>query len=345
MTVKVIALYLPQFHPIPENDIFWGEGFTEWTNVRKAAPLYGGHYQPQKPGVLGYYDLRDAHVRDAQAAMASAHGIDAFCYYHYWFAGKRVLEAPFNTVLETGEPDFPFLLCWANQSWTGIWYGCPDQIHIEQTYPGDDDFTSHFYALLPAFRDPRYFRINEKPVFVVFRPSELPDPKRFTQLWTRLAQENGLKGIHFIGFSWNWRWDHRSDGFDASITQVNLPPKPSLAESSLKNLPTVFEADSIIPFVAPRGLPNTLIHPCLLPNWDNTPRSGKNGLVMRNSSPENFRKQIHEALQWTLGRPADEKIIFIKVWNEWAEGNFMEPEAKEGTKFLETLKESLKKFH
>jgi hypothetical protein len=345
VTLKVIAFYLPQYHPIPENDIFWGKDFTEWTNVRKALPLYEGHNQPITPTELGYYDLRDSKVREDQAILARTYGVNAFCYYHYWFAGKRVLETPFNQVLETGEPNFPFVLCWANQSWTGTWYGCPEDLLIEQTYPGDEDYISHFYALLPAFRDSRYLKINEMPVFIIFRPIEIPDKKRFTQLWSQLARENGLSGIHFIGLTWNLMWDHRSDGFDAAITQVNIPPTPiNEINKVFKDAPSVFDADMLIPHVAPDSpVDNTLIFPCLLPNWDNTPRSGKNGMVMLNSNPENFREQLNQAIRWTLERPDNEKIIFIKSWNEWAEGNYMEPEIKYGLGYLEVLKEELNK--
>jgi len=344
MASKVIAFYLPQFHPIPENDVFWGKGFTEWTNVRKAIPLFKGYYQPHIPTDLGYYDLRDFKIREEQAILARTYGVDAFCYYHYWFAGKRVLETPFSEVLKTGKPNFPFVLCWANQSWTGIWYGCSDRVLIEQTYPGDDDFTSHFYSLLPAFQDHRYLKIKGKPVFIVFRPIELPDKKRFTQLWTKLAQENGLEGIYFIGLTWNSWWDHQSDGFDAAITQINLPPRALSTTHRQPGEPTIFDADAIIKYVAVnKTLPTQLIFPCVMPNWDNTSRSGQNGLVMLNSNPENFRRQLKKALEWTFERSQDEKIIFIKSWNEWAEGNYMEPETKHGTGFLEVLKDELDK--
>jgi hypothetical protein len=336
--VKVIAFYLPQFHPIPENDMFWEKDFTEWVNVRKAKPLYS----PQIPTELGYYDLRSPETRKAQALLAATYGVDVFCYYHYWFAGKKVLELPFNEVLKSSEPNFPFALCWANQSWSGIWYGCPDQILIEQTYPGDEDFTSHFYSLLPAFRDSRYLKVDGKPVFVIFRPVEIPNKKRFTQLWQKLAVDNGLTGIYFIGFTWDLTWDHRSDGFNAAITQVGLPPAPKRASSKPIGMPTLFDATAIIERVAPKEvLANTLVFPCVLPNWDDTPRSGENGLVMVNSGPDNFKKQLNKAIEWTSGRPNNEKIIFIKAWNEWAEGNFMEPELRHGRGFLEALQAEL----
>ena len=157
---RLIALYLPQFHPIPENDEFWGAGFTEWTNVAAARPLYRGHVQPKLPGELGFYDLRLADSRAAQAALARAAGIEGFCYWHYWFGGRRVLERPFQEVLESGQPDFPFCLGWANDHWTGVWYGAPDRVLIEQTYPGPHDYRAHFESILPALRDRRCMTVD-----------------------------------------------------------------------------------------------------------------------------------------------------------------------------------------
>jgi lipopolysaccharide biosynthesis protein len=165
---RIIALYLPQYHPIPENDAWWGKGFTEWTNTAKARPLFRGHYQPHVPADLGFYDLRVPETRLAQATMAREYGIEGFCYYHYWFAGTRLIERPFNEVLASGQPDFPFCLCWANQTWTGAWHGLMNQILIEQTYPGTDDHRRHFDTLLPAFLDRRYMTVDGKPIFVFF---------------------------------------------------------------------------------------------------------------------------------------------------------------------------------
>ena len=198
--IKIIAFYLPQFHPIPENDKWWGKGFTEWTNVGKAKPLFRGHYQPRVPADLGYYDLRIPEVRESQANMAKSFGIDGFCYWHYWFGnGKRLLERPFNEVLQSGRPDFPFCLAWANQSWQGISHGIKNKkILIEQLYPGKEDYINHFNSLLPAFKDSRYIRINDKPVFVIYKPLDIPKIQEFILLWNNLALQNGLKGIFFI---------------------------------------------------------------------------------------------------------------------------------------------------
>ena len=182
---RVIAFYLPQFHPIPENDEWWGKGFTEWTNTAKAKPLFPGHYQPHVPADLGFYDLRVPEARFAQAEMAKEYGIEGFCYYHYYFAGKRLLERPFDEVLNSGMPDFPFCLCWANQTWTGIWHGSPDRVLIEQTYPGPGDDERHFDYLCKAFHDQRYIKVDGKPMFLVYCPKELPEPEKTTEFWRR----------------------------------------------------------------------------------------------------------------------------------------------------------------
>jgi hypothetical protein len=203
---RLIALYLPQFHPIPENDRLWGPGFTEWTNVAAARALYREHEQPKLPGELGFYDLRLAETRSAQAALARSGGIEGFCYWHYWFAGHRIMERPFQEVLESGEPNFPFCLRWVNGDWSGIWCNAPDRVLVEQTYPGAADYRAHFEAILPALRDRRYLRVGEHPLFAVFRPMELPDPKEFCALWRELAERAGLPSLHLVGFGAS-RWD------------------------------------------------------------------------------------------------------------------------------------------
>ena len=199
--VRVIAFYLPQFHPTPENDRWWGKGFTEWTNVGKAKPLFKGHYQPRVPADLGYYDLRLPETRQAQADMAREYGIEGFCYWHYWFGnGKQLLQRPFNEVLNSGKPDFPFCLAWANHSWEDKQFN-KDGGHkmlMEQLYPGDEDYIAHFNAVLPAFQDPRYIRIHGNPIFVVYSPKEIPNPPHFIELWQKLASQHGFR-FHFVG--------------------------------------------------------------------------------------------------------------------------------------------------
>ena len=218
MLARPIAFYLPQFHPIPENDKWWGPGFTEWTNTAKARPLFRGHYQPHVPADLGFYDLRQPETREAQARMAREHGVEAFCYYHYWFGhGRRLLERPFEEVLRSGQPDFPFCLCWANETWTGVWHGLSNRVLVQQEYPGADDDRRHFETLLPAFRDQRYVKVDGRPLFLVYSPAGLPDAKAFTTLWQRLAKEAGLPGLYLVGIA-NEPWQPEPNGFDGATT-------------------------------------------------------------------------------------------------------------------------------
>ncbi|CAH2031345.1 glycosyltransferase WbsX family protein [Trichlorobacter ammonificans] len=352
---RLIAFYLPQYHPIPENDRWWGTGFTEWTNTGKARPLFPGHYQPHVPADLGYYDLRVPETRVAQAVMARDTGIEAFCYYHYWFAGKRILERPLNEVVRSGEPDYPFCLCWANQTWTGIWHGSPNKILIEQTYPGEADYRAHFRELLPLFRDNRYLKVDGKPLFVVYRPGDIPDPLGFTRFWQQLARESGLPGLHLVATIHGRRtWDFRRHGFDAAVMQY-LPPLRSAGYVSwrspfrkLRHLyqertgkPTVYRYGDVMLDMLPDAGGDAALYPCLIPNWDNTPRSGKNGLVLHDSSPELFRIQLRRALDLTARVPDDQAVVFIKSWNEWAEGNYLEPDLRFGKAYLDVIREEI----
>lgn len=348
--ISTIAFYLPQFHPIPENDTWWGKGFTEWTNTAKAKPLFKGHPQPHVPSDLGFYDLRCPESREDQATLARKYGITGFCYYHYWFGGKRILERPFNEVLSSGQPDFPFCLCWANQTWTGIWHGAPNKILIEQTYPGEADYRAHFEALLPAFSDPRYIRVQEKPLFVVYRPSELPDAKAFVRLWTGWAHAAGLPGFYFVGVNHNDKWTPQQDGFNAAILQKLPPKKPNvpwkypllkLRQLRRKYQLTIHKYADIYPTLTRNEPPDHVEFPCAIPNWDNTPRSGLNGLVMLDSTPELFRQHFDACLQNAKRLPSDQQIVFIKSWNEWAEGNHLEPDLHDGHAYLDVVRNAL----
>ena len=358
MKARLIALYLPQYHPIPENDKWWGEGFTEWTNVKKAKPLFQDHHQPSIPGSLGYYNLLDAEAREKQAKLAKEHGIEGFCYWHYWFGnGKRLLEQPFNEVLDSKEPDFPFCLAWANESWSGIWHGSPDKILIEQEYPGREDDKAHFYEVLPAFKDKRYLTVDGKPIFLVYKPGQLPHPNQFTKYWRELAKKEGLKGIYFIGTNVNESWVPQSCGFDASTPNPILF-RYKIPESNQKefefefsketkkdknDLPQIVSYEESIKYAIPKSKIKHDWYPGIISNWDNTPRSGLNGLILWNSSPELFRKHLRDALDFVRKRKKDKRIIFIKSWNEWAEGNYLEPDERYGSKYLEVVREELNK--
>lgn len=352
MSARIIAFYLPQFHPIPENDKWWGNGFTEWTNAAKAKPMFRGHYQPHIPADLGFYDLRVPEARIAQASLAQQFNIEAFCYYHYWFAGKRLLERPFTEVLKSGKPDFPFCLCWANQTWTGIWHGAPNRILIEQTYPGWDDHRKHFEFLLQAFKDKRYLTVDGKPLFLIYQPTEIPEMKNLTDLWRGMARKAGLNGLYLIGFSWKSSWLPKEDGFDASMTQ-RLPPKIRYVSKNkpLKWLkwryqatlgkPTVYFYNDILSNLLENNNLNGNNYPCVIPNWDNTPRSGRNGLVLHESCPDLFRIHFKKALRAIEHYSQEHRLIFVKSWNEWAEGNHLEPDLKFGKAYLQVIKDEI----
>jgi hypothetical protein len=347
-TARAIAFYLPQFHPVPENDAWWGPGFTEWTNAAKARPLYRGHVQPHLPADLGFYDLRLAASREAQARLAQRYGIEAFCYWHYWFGeGQRILDRPFREVLDTGSPGISFCLAWANQTWTGTWHGAPDRVLVRQTYPGPDDERAHFAAIENAFHDRRYLRVNGKPVFYVFRPEQLPDSRRFVEHWRALAQASGLPGLYLVaevsdllggGPAFH---DPIQHGFDAGV-YMRLPARTSpMATFRMRWQRKVLRHPERFPYApAFAEIPRQLRGECLptvYPNWDNTPRSGRRGLVLEGSRPELFTQAVRGAAEHLQTRPVQERLLFIKSWNEWAEGNYLEPDLEHGHAYLEAL--------
>ncbi|MBD5331351.1 MAG: lipopolysaccharide biosynthesis protein [Bacteroides sp.] len=362
---KIIAFYLPQYHPTPDNDKWWGKGFTEWTNVGKAKPLFRGHNQPKVPADLGYYDLRLPEVREAQAELAREAGIYGFCYYHYWFGnGKEELELPFNEVLRLGKPDFPFMLCWANESWHKKFWdkdgnGSSKELLIEQTYPGAQDIIHHFYRLLPAFKDPRYIRINGKPAFMIYTPNELPNPSEFIGIWNELGEKEGIGQFHFIAqlredTSYDNIERNIKEGFNAintvRLTEAWRKSRTFLGRvwekglSLITGIPRIREYDKIFHrFIGKEDfLPK--IYPTIIPNWDHTPRSGKNGAVLINSTPENFKSHVIEIIDCIKKKSPDDKICFLKSWNEWGEGNYVEPDLTYGDNYITTLK-SILEFH
>ena len=350
MKARIIAFYLPQYHPIPENDAWWGKGFTEWTNVGKAKPLYRGHYQPRVPADLGYYDLRVPETRQAQADMARSYGVEGFMYWHYWFGGgKRLLERPFNEVLASGEPDFPFALAWANETWKGFAHGLTNRnTLIEQRYLGEQDYIDHFHAVLPAFRDRRYITVDGKPLFMVYKPLQHPDMQAFVELWQRLARENGLPGIYFVGQAEVGQEQKILRlGMDAAcifrmMECVNRRPFLTKAVQRIKiNLfkhPRVFRyAEAARWFVGPEDTRDDII-PTIYSGWDHTPRSGCEGTVFSHYTPDVFERHVKQVLRAVENKPASLKIVFVKSWNEWGEGNYMEPDRRYGLQFLERLK-------
>lgn len=356
-TARVIALHLPQYHPIPENDEWWGKGFTEWTNTAKARPLYSGHYQPHVPADLGFYDLRLPEAREAQAELAALYGIEAFCYYHYWFGGRRILERPLNEIISTGRPDFPFCLCWANETWSGVWHGTPKRTLIEQTYPGKDDYEQHFFELLKAFTDRRYVTVNGKPLFLIYKPWDIPDIREAVDLWREMAERAGLKGLHIVGMQAPPDYGGCFDAFDAFVV-CRLPLRKRwvkrdknygkwlingvMTKISEKNgKPTVYSYDKDLPELYSDDRLTEKIYPCIIPNWDNTPRCQAEGFVLHGSTPELFRKQVRKALHMINSYTYERSLIFVKSWNEWAEGNHLEPDLKFGRGYLEVLRDEI----
>ncbi len=359
---RIIAMYLPQFHPVKENDEWWGKGFTEWTNVGKAKPLFKGHYQPRVPADLGYYDLRLPIVREEQAELARKAGVEGFMYWHYWFGnGKTILSEIFDEVLNSGKPDFPFCLGWANHSWTNrTWnssaqYSKPKDL-ITQLYPGEKDIENHFYACLPAFKDKRYITVDNKPIFIIYDPLAIPDCDKYLNEWRKLAVKEGLKGIHLVGLAGGWERRYNeilSKGFDAIIsgnqwnaqTAVNGGYLPQMIKGVLRRyFPKLMPLDKypykkIIKHLFCEWDKKENCYPQIIPNWDRSPRGGRRAVIYTGSTPELFKKHVLEALEIIKDKKDEHKIIFLRSWNEWAEGNYMEPDLKFGQGYIKALGE------
>lgn len=354
----IIAFYLPQYHPTPHNNEWWGEGFTEWTNVAKAKRLYPGHYQPKVPADLGFYDLRLPEVRKKQAELAKEAGVSGFCYYHYWFGnGRQELEIPFKQVVESGEPDFPFCLCWANESWSRKFWNkdgslADSQLLIEQVYPGETDIRKHFETLLSAFIDSRYIKIEGKPLFVVYRPLAYQDLPNMICIWNDLARENGLPGFYFVGYTLDVESEYDSIkalGVDAvcscRMRRHKIGTMAWLVRkllSLITHMPELYNYRKVYPtLIGKEEAEREDVFPTLMPNWDHTPRSGANGYLFTNSTPELFKKHVVDVLSKISGKPKEKQICFLKSWNEWGEGNYMEPDLRYGKGYIKALREAL----
>lgn len=354
MKPRLIAFYLPQFYPTPENDEWWGKGFTEWTNVGRAKPLFKGHYQPKIPADLGYYDLRLPEVREEQASLAKEAGIEGFCYWHYWFGnGKRVLDRVFTEVVESNTPKFPFCLCWANHSWFAkTWDPTkPPKLLLEQKYPGVEDYTNHFYAMLPAFKDERYIRVNGKLLFGLFAPLDMPDIELFKDTWNKLAQENGLKGFCYFGYlptpkytcNVLTKYDYAVvDWYGEAIASKNNLIKRGLKwiNSHVLHRPYIGLYRDYVKYVVNQINEDPHILPCLLPNYDHTPRSGKRGMLFHKSTPQLFESLLKQSFD-IRNVESEDNIIFLKAWNEWGEGNYLEPDLKYGKGYLNAIHSAL----
>ena len=352
---RAIAFYLPQFYPTPENDVWWEPGFTEWTNVVRARPLFKGHYQPRIPQELSFYDLRVPETRERQADLAREAGIEGFCYGHYWFGnGKRLLDRVFREVVESGKPDFPFCLCWANHSWfQKTWKpNLPNKLLIEQSYPGIDDYKAHFNEMLPAFRDKRYIRTSDgKLLFGVFDPISFTDFNVFKNVWNSLAVENGMAGFEFFAYAVGKKKIEiaKTYNYDRFVYEAlndafkNYYVKPysfewgvRLIKSWLNKPVRMINYSKYVDCAISRFTELKNVIPCIDPMFDHSPRSKGAQQILHNNDPKLWGKLCCEVKKIVESNSNDkDKFIFIKAWNEWGEGNYMEPDSRFGRAYIE----------
>ncbi len=363
--MKAIAFYLPQFHPIAENDSWWGPGFTEWTNVAKARPRFRGHYQPHIPADLGFYDLRLRETREAQAALAMQYGIGGFCYYHYWFNGKLLLERPAQAMLEDGTPDFPFCFCWANETWSRRWDGQEDEVLVAQDLQHYDP-QAHFSYLGKAFADARYIRINGKPVFMVYRIDQFPDIAYTISQWRKAAADQNLPGIYLCAVRSHMHTLGDKEtialGFDAIVgfephsrsmlRQSKLAYLSSLLPRAInycvrrlglsKYMPELsvinrFDYGELVRTAMQAPVADVTCFPSVIPSWDNSARRKSGATVIQNDDAQLFEQWLRDATRRVASYPVDEQLVFINAWNEWAEGCHLEPDQRNGHRFLRAV--------
>ena len=364
--MKFIAIYLPQFHPIPENDEWYGKGFTEWTNVALAKPLFPGHYQPRVPADLGFYDLRMDSVMEDQIKLAKKYNIYGFSFYHYWFGnGKELLEGPVNRFLSNKNLDFPFMLHWANGSWSKkLWKykSKGDQLLIKQEYPGKEDAINHFYRLLPFFKDPRYIKIDNKLLFTIDLPLNSPEIFNIIDIWRELAVKEGLPGFYFIAHvALNKEMTAlETNGVDYLLNNIYKNKFDYLIDSQYKRVMyKSFISKSIFIFRKKVGLPNIYsykkstknifrefdynekVFPEIFPRFDHSPRSKGKELIFVDDSPQLFKKYLTEAVNYIKNKPVEKQVVFIRAWNEWGEGNYLEPDLDFGLEYLKAIKDVL----
>lgn len=356
--IKFLAYYLPQYHQIPENDEWWGEGFTEWTNVKKAKPLFKGHKQPVLPGELGYYDLlKTEGIQEKQASLAKEYGIDGFIYYQYWFgSGKMLLEKPAEKMLANKKVDLPFCFCWANETWSGIWHGLTDKILAEQTYPGEEDEQRHFAYLLPFFNDDRYIKIEGKPLFIIYDALAITDIVGYIKRIRARAKIAGLPGLYLVASNRNpdEGYDYSELGLDGKISfgfntifenarkdknRLEILKKRILGRLGITYLPLLkFRANHFFKDLYFRNL-NVDTFPVVVPNWDNSARSGNRAIIITHNNQNIFEKQLEKAVTFLKESKNKQNFIIVKSWNEWAEGNYLEPDAFSEYQFLKKIKE------
>jgi hypothetical protein len=362
---RIIAFYLPQFHPFKENDEWWGKGFTEWTNVAKAKALFRDHYQPRIPADLGFYDLRLPEVREEQASLAREAGIEGFCYWHYWFEGHELMERPFWEVVESGQPNFPFCIGWANESWKSKMWNKDGSLApgtktlIEQTYSEADD-VNHFNKMVKAFSDPRYIKVQGAPLVFIHRATDLPS--HTLKIWNDLAVKSGFSGIHFVGRILPTepceatRSQLIKSGFSA-VTFARLGVSAfseTIIQKIQRKLWQLLRYNGCTHLTTYKKEIQSLhnfafdsredVYPAIYPNWDHSPRSGRNGFIIIGSTPQLFEQHVTQMLNEIKSKPAVRQILFVKSWNEWGEGNYMEPDLKFGKGYIEAMAHAIKEF-
>lgn len=367
---RAIAFYLPQFHPIPENDAWWGRGFTEWTNVVTGKPRFDGHGQPHLPADLGFYDLRVAEARQQQADLARRAGIEAFCYYHYWFRGRRLLNRPLDEVLASGKPDFPFCLCWANQTWSRAWSGREHDVLMRQDYD-DADNAAHIAWLCEVFADPRYLRVEGRPLFAIYLPEDIPKVSRVLQQWRRACVEKigvepwicgvrtgfsslGTTSILALGFDGVIEFEpnrkhfprtRNATGHAVSLLQRLLPAAwyDALRQNrwlGRRNLNTIVEYAAYVDRSIARPPLDETTHPVVFPSWDNSVRR-TSATIIENHDAAQYRRWLDDAVSRVAMRVPDRRLIFLNAWNEWAEGCHLEPDQRHGHTFLDATADAL----
>ena len=372
--MKIIPLYLPQFHTIPENDEWWGKGFTEWVNVREAKPLFEGHNQPRVPLNNNYYDLSDIETLKWQCRIAKEYGIYGFCMYHYWFNGHLLLEKPMEMLLAHPEIDIKYCISWANHDWTDAWKASNRQpkVLIAHNFDDEKDWVDHFNYLLPFFKDPRYMTENNKPLMVIYIPNIIRKLKKMLDVWSQMARDNGFDGLTFIyqsaASSFDNSWDHSLFDYGVEMNpgyvglanrQKNSSFFPKLMKYShdikrflhirrsllpQKKITEVSKADydytwqRILELRPISNAPKMI--PCAFTDWDNTPRHKERGYLFQGVSPDKFKSYFKQLIDNTKNF-YDTDMIFVFAWNEWAEGGYLEPDEKNGFAFLEAIKECL----
>ena len=347
--LKLIAFYLPQFHPVEVNDKAWGKGFTEWTNVSKAIPQFQGHYQPRLPGELGFYDLRIEDVQKRQLELARQHGIYGFCYYHYWFAGKRVMERPVQQILANKELNLPFCLCWANENWTRRWDGGDGDVLLRQEHSLKDD-VEFIQEVDPVLKDGRYIRIDGKPLLILYRPMLLPDPAATARCWREYGRENGIGELYIVGVAAFGLSDYEPIGFDGL---VQFPPH-NIKNHDISATKTFYNLDfrgEVLDYTraAAESLsdldPNKSVFPGVMMEWDNEARKPGRGVVYHGCTPEIYQQWLDAACHYVIeNKGENERFVFINAWNEWAEGTYLEPDRKHGYAYLSATANVVAKY-